>query len=316
MINILEEIITISKDNIGKRLDLIISQNLTDISRSQVQNLIEQNLITVNDKHAKKKYIVKLHDKIKISIPDPTPLEAKAENIYIEIVYEDDDLMVVNKPKGLVVHPAPGHPNGTLVNALLHATGNKLSGINGVLRPGIVHRIDKDTSGLLIVAKNDFAHRKLAVQIKNHKFRREYETVVHGIIKKTEGTLNYPIGRNIHDRKKMSVTYTNSKEAITHYKVINQFEKYAHLRLTLTTGRTHQIRVHMAYIGHPVAGDQRYGPKNTNTSLHGQCLHAKYIGFTHPRTERFLEFESDLPDYFKKFLSANDRSQMRNQTRK
>ncbi len=306
MIIILEKVITISEENVGKRLDLIISQNLTDISRSQVQNLIEQNLITVNDKHTKKKYIVKLHDKIKISIPDPVPLEAKAENIPIEIVYEDDDLMVVNKPKGLVVHPAPGHPSGTLVNALLHATGNKLSGINGVLRPGIVHRIDKDTSGLLIVAKNDFAHQKLAMQIKDHNFRREYEAVVHGTMKKTEDTLNYPIGRNTHDRKKMSVTYTNSKEAITHYKVITQFEKYAHLRLTLTTGRTHQIRVHMAYIGHPVAGDQVYGPKNINTSLHGQCLHAKYIGFTHPRTEKFLEFESDLPEYFKKFLLAKE----------
>lgn len=305
MINILEEI-NITEDKVGKRLDLIISQTLTNISRSQIQNLIEQNLITVNDKHTKKKYIVKFNDKIKILIPKPVPLKAKAEDIPIEIVYEDDDLMVVNKPKGLVVHPAPGHPSGTLVNALLHVTGNNLSGINGVLRPGIVHRIDKDTSGLLIVAKNDFAHQRLTSQIKKHNFRREYEAVVHGIMKNAEGTLNYPIGRNAYNRKKMSVTYTNSKEAITHYKVITQLKKYAHLRLILTTGRTHQIRVHMAYIGHPIAGDQVYGPKNTNSSLHGQCLHAKYIGFTHPRTAKFLEFESDLPDYFKNFLATKE----------
>lgn len=286
-----------------QRIDIIISTQINEITRSQTQDLITQGLVQVNGKKIKKNYIACENDEIKITIPDPKPLEAIAENIPIDIVYEDDDLLVVNKPKGMVVHPAPGHANGTLVNALLYKSEN-LSGINGVIRPGIVHRIDKDTSGLLIIAKNDFAHKELAKQIKEHSFSREYEAVVYGKMKSEADTINLPIGRNPKDRKKMAVTYTNSKEAITKYKVITQYSKFAHLRLTLTTGRTHQIRVHMSYIGHPVAGDEVYGPHNVIKSLHGQCLHAKYIGFTHPRTQKFIQFESELPSYFQHFLKT------------
>ncbi len=286
-----------------QRIDVIISTQINEITRSQTQDLITQGLVQVNGKKIKKNYIACENDEIKITIPDPKPLEAIAENIPIDIVYEDDDLLVVNKPKGMVVHPAPGHANGTLVNALLYKSEN-LSGINGVIRPGIVHRIDKDTSGLLIIAKNDFAHKELAKQIKEHSFSREYEAVVYGKMKSEADTINLPIGRNPKDRKKMAVTYTNSKEAITKYKVITQYSKFAHLRLTLTTGRTHQIRVHMSYIGHPVAGDEVYGPHNVIKSLHGQCLHAKYIGFTHPRTQKFIQFESELPSYFQHFLKT------------
>lgn len=286
-----------------QRIDIIISTQINEITRSQTQDLITQGLVQVNGKKIKKNYIACENDEIKITIPDPKPLEAIAENIPIDIVYEDDDLLVVNKPKGMVVHPAPGHANGTLVNALLYKSEN-LSGINGVIRPGIVHRIDKDTSGLLIIAKNDFAHKELAKQIKEHSFSREYEAVVYGKMKSEADTINLPIGRNPKDRKKMAVTYTNSKEAITKYKVITQYSKFAHLRLTLTTGRTHQIRVHMSYIGHPVAGDEVYGPHNVIKSLYGQCLHAKYIGFTHPRTQKFIQFESELPSYFQHFLKT------------
>lgn len=286
-----------------QRIDIIISTQINEITRSQTQDLITQGLVQVNGKKIKKNYIACENDEIKITIPDPKPLEAIAENIPIDIVYEDDDLLVVNKPKGMVVHPAPGHANGTLVNALLYKSEN-LSGINGVIRPGIVHRIDKDTSGLLIIAKNDFAHKELAKQIKEHSFSREYEAVVYGKMKSEADTINLPIGRNPKDRKKMAVTYTNSKEAITKYKVITQYSKFAHLRLTLTTGRTHQIRVHMSYIGHPVAGDEVYGPHNVIKSLHGQCLHAKYIGFIHPRTQKFIQFESELPSYFQHFLKT------------
>ena len=286
-----------------QRIDVIISTQINEITRSQTQDLITQGLVQVKGKKIKKNYIACENDEIKITIPDPKPLEAIAENIPIDIVYEDDDLLVVNKPKGMVVHPAPGHANGTLVNALLYKSEN-LSGINGVIRPGIVHRIDKDTSGLLIIAKNDFAHKELAKQIKEHSFSREYEAVVYGKMKSEADTINLPIGRNPKDRKKMAVTYTNSKEAITKYKVITQYSKFAHLRLTLTTGRTHQIRVHMSYIGHPVAGDEVYGPHNVIKSLHGQCLHAKYIGFIHPRTQKFIQFESELPSYFQHFLKT------------
>lgn len=303
MIKILIKTFTIDKSMKKQRIDVIISTQINEITRSQTQDLITQGLVQVNGKKIKKNYIACENDEIKITIPDPKPLEAIAENIPIDIVYEDDDLLVVNKPKGMVVHPAPGHANGTLVNALLYKSEN-LSGINGVIRPGIVHRIDKDTSGLLIIAKNDFAHKELAKQIKEHSFSREYEAVVYGKMKSEADTINLPIGRNPKDRKKMAVTYTNSKEAITKYKVITQYSKFAHLRLTLTTGRTHQIRVHMSYIGHPVAGDEVYGPHNVIKSLHGQCLHAKYIGFIHPRTQKFIQFESELPSYFQHFLKT------------
>lgn len=287
----------------GIRLDKFISVADVGLSRSAAVNLIENSGVTVNEKQADKKYRLSAGDVVVLQIPDPVPYEAKAENIPLDIVYEDDYLLVVNKPKGMVVHPAAGNYDGTLVNALLYHCGNSLSGINGVLRPGIVHRIDKDTSGLLIVAKNDFAHAHLAKQIKDHSFTREYEAVVFGDLKDDEGTVDAPIGRNPNDRKKMCVTTKNSKNAFTHYSVIRRYKGYTHIKCILETGRTHQIRVHMAYLGHPVAGDTVYGVKNEKVSFTGQCLHARKIGFIHPKTEEYLEFTSKLPDYFNDFLT-------------
>ena len=287
----------------GIRLDKFISVADVGLSRSAAVNLIENSGVTVNEKQVDKKYKLSDGDIVVLQIPDPVPYEAKAENIPLDIVYEDDYLLVVNKPKGMVVHPAAGNYDGTLVNALLYHCGDSLSGINGVLRPGIVHRIDKDTSGLLIVAKNDFAHAHLAKQIKDHSFTREYEAVVYGNLKDDEGMVDAPIGRNPNDRKKMCVTAKNSKNAVTHYSVIRRYKGYTHIKCILETGRTHQIRVHMAYLGHPVAGDTVYGVKNEKVSFVGQCLHARKIGFIHPKTEEYLEFSSQLPDYFTEFLT-------------
>ncbi len=286
----------------GVRIDSFIANSVTEITRSAVQKLIENGNVLVNAKVPAKNYKLRKDDRISITIPDPILPEAVPENIPLDIVYEDRDLLVVNKPKGMVVHPAAGHYSGTLVNALLYHCGESLSGINGVLRPGIVHRIDKDTSGLLIVAKNDFSHRLLAEQIKEHTFTRKYQAVVYGNFKTDEGTVNMPIGRHPTDRKRMTVTEKNSRNAVTHYKVINKYNSFTHLELTLETGRTHQIRVHMAHIGHPVAGDPVYGPKKVIASLNGQCLHAYYITFVHPRTGKTLTFSSELPDYFTNFL--------------
>ncbi len=287
----------------GVRIDKFICENLEDLTRSSVQKIIENGNVLVNGKSVNKNYKCKINDEIEITIPDAVPLDVKAENIPLNIVYEDADLLVVNKPKGMVVHPANGNYNSTLVNALLHHCKDSLSGINGVIRPGIVHRIDKDTSGLLIVAKNDASHLSLASQIKEHSFTRAYEAVLYGNIKEDEITVNQPIGRNPKDRKKMAVTLKNSKSAVTHFYVIKRFGDFTHVRCVLETGRTHQIRVHSAYIGHPVAGDEVYGPKKVITELHGQCLHAKQIGFVHPKTGEYMEFESELPDYFKSFLN-------------
>lgn len=287
----------------GIRLDKFISVADVGLSRSAAVNLIENSGVTVNEKQVDKKYRLSAGDVVILQIPDPVPYEAKAENIPLDIVYEDDYLLVVNKPKGMVVHPAAGNYDETLVNALLYHCGESLSGINGVLRPGIVHRIDKDTSGLLIVAKNDFAHAHLAKQIKDHSFTREYEAVVFGNLKNDEGTVDAPIGRNPNDRKKMCVTAKNSKNAVTHYSVIRRYKGYTHIKCILETGRTHQIRVHMAYLGHPVAGDVVYGVKNEKVPFTGQCLHARKIGFVHPKTEEYLEFTSQLPDYFNDFLT-------------
>lgn len=287
----------------GIRLDKFISVADVGLSRSAAVNLIENSGVTVNDNQVDKKYRLSAGDVVILQIPDPVPYEAKAENIPLDIVYEDDYLLVVNKPKGMVVHPAAGNYDGTLVNALLYHCGESLSGINGVLRPGIVHRIDKDTSGLLIVAKSDFAHAHLAKQIKDHSFTREYEAVVFGNLKNDEGTVDAPIGRNPNDRKKMCVTTKNSKNAVTHYSVIRRYKGYTHIKCILETGRTHQIRVHMAYLGHPVAGDSVYGVKNEKVPFTGQCLHARKIGFVHPKTEAYLEFTSQLPDYFNDFLT-------------
>lgn len=295
----------VSTEN-GVRLDKLLCENLDSFTRSAVQRLIEGGNVTVNDVIVAKNYKCKVGDNVEIFVPDAKPLEATAQNIALDIVYEDNDLLVVNKPKGMVVHPANGNPDGTLVNALLYHCGESLSGINGVIRPGIVHRIDKDTSGLLIVAKSDKAHIGLAEQIKEHSFSRAYETVVYGNIKEDKFTVCQPIGRDSRDRKKMAVTPKNSKKAVTHFEVIKRYGEFTHLRCTLETGRTHQIRVHCAYIGHPVAGDSVYGPKKVIERLHGQCLHAKHIGFVHPITNEYMEFESELPEYFVSFLNYLD----------
>lgn len=291
----------ITSENQGLRIDKFLSENTNDISRSSIVNMIEDGNLIVNGKKQSKKYKVKTSDAIVFTVPDPVEYSVEAEDMNLDIVYEDDDLLVVNKDKGVVVHPAPGNYTGTLVNGLMYHCKDSLSGINGVLRPGIVHRIDKNTSGLLIVAKNDFAHSSLAEQIKEHSFKREYQTIVYGNVKEN-GSVDAPIGRSKKDRKKMCVTYENSKEAITHYEVINSYGEFTHLKCILETGRTHQIRVHMASIGHPVAGDDVYGPKKLITKLKGQCLHAKVIGFVHPRSGEYMEFDSVLPEYFEKFL--------------
>lgn len=284
----------------GERLDKWLAEQKIELTRSAIQKLISEGEIKVNDKLVPKNYVLKKDDDVSVNIPEPKELDVKAQDLPIEIVYQDEDLLVVNKPKGMVVHPAAGNYEGTLVNALLHHCKGQLSGINGIVRPGIVHRIDKNTSGLLIVAKNDKAHLKLAEQIKAHTFTREYEAVVCGRMKNESGTINAPIGRHPVDRKKMCVTDKNSKDAVTHYFVIENFEAYSHLRLKLETGRTHQIRVHMAYIGHPVLGDDVYG--KPFKGIEGQCLHAKKIGFVHPATGEYLEFDSELPLYFKNIL--------------
>ena len=292
----------VKDDEAGKRIDSYLSNKDDEISRVAVQRLIKNDKILVNGKKQKASYKPEEGDVISIEIPEAKDVELKAQDIPVPVVYEDNDIIVVNKPKGMVVHPAAGNYDGTLVNALLYHCGDSLSGINGVLRPGIVHRIDKDTSGLLIVAKNDFSHRSLAEQIKEHSFTREYESIVFGNLKNDEGTVDAPIGRNPKDRKKMCVIEKNSKNAVTHYSVITRYKGYTHIKCKLETGRTHQIRVHMAYIGHPVSGDKVYGVKNEKVDFEGQCLHARKIGFIHPKTNEYIEFTSELPDYFKKYL--------------
>lgn len=288
----------------GERIDKAICFYNSDFTRSAVQKLIEKGAVKVNSLVITKNYKIRAGDKISVVVPDSAELEIAAENIPLDIRYEDGDLLVVNKPKDMVVHPAAGNYSGTLVNALLYHCKDSLSGINGVIRPGIVHRIDKDTSGLLIVAKNDFAHISLSEQIKAHSFSREYQTVVYGGFKVDGGTVEAPVGRHPADRKKMTVTEKNSKYAVTHYNVISRYRDFTHLGVKLETGRTHQIRVHMAYIGHPVAGDPVYGPKKVITSLGGQCLHAGLIGFRHPRSGKYIEIQSELPAYFTNFLRS------------
>lgn len=297
-----ELLIEVPQEFHGERIDKFLSVLVSDCSRNSIQKLIEQGNVTINGIAVNKKYKVNTDDEIMLVTGELKPLDAEPENIPLDIVYEDDDLLVVNKPRGMVVHPAPGNYTGTLVNALLYHCKDSLSGINGVLRPGIVHRIDKDTSGLLIVAKNDKAHIGLAEQIKEHSFTREYNAVICGHLKEQEGTVNAPIGRNPKDRKKMCVTMQNSKNAVTHYSVIEEYNGYSHISLKLETGRTHQIRVHMAHLGHPVAGDLVYGHDKKSAELNGQCLHAIKIGFVHPIKNEYMEFSSDLPDYFKSFI--------------
>ncbi len=292
----------------GVRLDVYTASCL-DATRSFAARLIENECVTVNGAKASKNTKLKCGDRIEINEPEPEEYEVKAQNIPLNIVYEDNDLLVVNKPKGMVVHPAAGNPDNTLVNAIMYHCGESLSGINGVMRPGIVHRIDKNTSGLLMIAKNDAAHNGLALQIKEHSFTREYEAVVYGNLKADSGTINAPIGRHPVKRKQMAVTEKGSKDAITHYEVVERFSNFTHLKLRLETGRTHQIRVHMSYIGHAVAGDEVYGPKNVIKKLEGQCLHAKKVGFIHPVTRKYMEFDSELPDYFKAFLKEISKNQ-------
>lgn len=289
------------KDN-NKRIDKVISEYRTEISRSFIQKLLNDGHIKVNFKIVNKSYKVKTGDKVFVSSVTPRKLEAVAQNIPLDIRYEDNHLLVVNKPKGMVVHPAPGNYDNTLVNALLYHCKDTLSGIGGVLRPGIVHRIDKNTSGLLIVAKNDLSHIYLSQQISDHSFDREYRTVVYGKFKEKEGTVEAPIGRNPNNRTQMCVTMQNSKNAVTHYEVLEEFDKFSYIKCKLETGRTHQIRVHMKHIGHPVAGDDVYGPSPVIKELGGQCLHAALIGFDHPFTNEHIEITSELPDYFENFL--------------
>ena len=284
------------------RIDKLIADAEESLTRSAAQKLIAEGHVLLNGVCAQKSAVPKPGDVLVVEIPDPEPIAAKPENIPLEILYEDDDLLVVNKPKGMVVHPAAGNYDGTLVNALPYHCGDSLSGINGEIRPGIVHRIDKDTSGLLIVAKNDAAHQALAKQIQAHSFTRIYEAVVYGNLKENEGTVDAPIGRHPVKRKMMAVEPKHGRPAVTHYTVIRRYRGFTHIRLRLETGRTHQIRVHMAYLGHPIAGDPVYGPKKVITALAGQCLHARVIGFVHPRDGRYLEFESPLPDSFLRFL--------------
>lgn len=290
----------VSDETAGLRIDKWLSENIDELSRASVQKLLKEGNILINSGAVSKNYKLRKNDVIDINIPDPVILDVLPQDIPIDIVYEDDDLLVVNKPKGMVVHPAAGNYDNTLVNALLYHCKGRLSGINGVIRPGIVHRIDKYTSGLLIAAKNDNAHKHLAEQIKNHSFTREYYGIVCGRIKEHENTVNAPIGRHKYDRKKMTVTDKNSKNAVTHYKVLKEFEKYTLLKFRLETGRTHQIRVHMSYIGHPILGDDVYG--KPFKGIDGQCLHAKKIGFIHPSTGEYMEFDSELPEYFEKVL--------------
>lgn len=296
----MNKIETVCETDGETRID-VFAAGAAGVTRSRAAALVSEGLVSVNGKTVSKSCKVKKGDTVSITVSDPKEYDIVPENIPLDIVYEDEDLLVVNKPKGMVVHPAAGNYSGTLVNALMFHCGSSLSGINGVMRPGIVHRIDKNTSGLLMVAKNDLAHTGLAAQIKAHSFMREYEAVVYGNIKDEEGTVNAPIGRHPIKRKQMAVV-NGGREAVTHYRVIERFDGFTHIGVRLETGRTHQIRVHMAYIGHPVAGDEVYGPKKVITELGGQCLHAKKIGFIHPRTGEYMEFDSPLPDYFKKFL--------------
>lgn len=285
-----------------KRIDVFVSQN-TDFSRNSVQILLEEEKITVNDKKVSKSYKMKVGDCLAIIIEQAKDVGIIAEDIPLDIYYEDDDLLVVNKPKGMVVHPANGNENGTLVNALMYHCRDSLSGINGEIRPGIVHRIDKDTSGLLVVAKNDIAHEHLAQQFKEHSINRIYYAIVYGNVKEDSGDVEAPIGRHKTDRKKFCITQTNSKYAFTHYDVIDKLKGFTLIKCKLKTGRTHQIRVHMQSIGHPLAGDPVYGPKNCITELKGQALHAGVLGFIHPSTGEYIEFSSPWPSEFEKFYN-------------
>ena len=287
------------------RCDVCIAEKLPEITRSYVRKLFDEERITVNKKTVRPAFKVKPGDEVCVNLPEPKELSAKEENIPLDIVYEDDDIIIVNKPKGMVVHPAPGHAAGTLVNALMYHFGKEgLSSINGEFRPGIVHRIDMNTTGILVVCKNDKAHKSLSEQLKVHSITRKYYAIVCNNISEDEGTVNLPIGRHPKDRKKMAINYKNGRDAVTHYKVLERLgnNKYAFIECQLETGRTHQIRVHMASIHHPILGDDVYGPANCPFKLTGQTLHAGVLGFIHPTTGEYVEFKSELPEYFNKLL--------------
>lgn len=290
----------VESNDAGKRIDVFLSEKIKDMSRSRIQKLIEDNKIKVNLKEIKSNYKIKNGDEITVEVPEPVMLQIEAEDIDIEILYEDDDIVVVNKPQGMVVHPAAGNYSGTLVNALLKKC-KTLSSINGVIRPGIVHRIDKDTSGVLVVAKNDFAHQHLAEQIKEHSVKRIYMALTEGVIKQDTGTIDKPIGRHPIYRKKMAIV-ENGKRAVTHFKVLERYKENTLIEARLETGRTHQIRVHMASIGHPLVGDPVYGFKKQKFNLKGQALHAMVLGFIHPRSGEYMEFSSPLPNYFQNLI--------------
>ena len=296
----------VDKDNVSKRLDIYLSENIKDVTRSYIKTLIDDNKVLVNNKSQKSGYKIKLNDSIDVTLEEKKNEDIVAQDIPLEILYEDDDIIIVNKPKGMVVHPANGNYTGTMVNSLMHSHQGKLSSINGVIRPGIVHRIDKDTSGILKKKKNDNAHKKLAAQFKVHSIKRKYIALVKGIIKEDSLTIDMPIGRSIKDRKKMAVTNKNSRSAVTHIAILKRFysSNVTLVEAQLETGRTHQIRVHMAYIHHPLVGDEIYGKKDNKFKVQGQMLHAKYLGFVHPSTGKFVEFEKDVPEYFKEILKS------------
>ena len=294
---------TLFADIPGERLDAFLARSVPDLSRSAAQKLIVDGLVTRNGKPGKKNDKLNVGDAVSYEIPEPKAVDIAPKEMPLDIVYEDDCLLVINKPKGLVVHPAAGHQDDTLVNGLLYALGDDLSGINGALRPGIVHRIDKDTSGLLAVAKNDLAHTMLASQLKDHSMARTYEAIVCGVLKEDSGTVDAPIGRHPSDRKKMCVTQRNSKPAVTHWEVVRRYRGYTHIRCKLETGRTHQIRVHMAYIGHPILGDTVYGHKKPELGQSSQCLHAGVLCFAHPKDGHPVMVFAELPQYFKDVLN-------------
>lgn len=286
----------------GTRIDLFLTEHMEGQSRSYLQKLLKDGAVFVGDKVSKSNYKVRTGDQICLKLPDPVSLEVEARPMDLDILYEDDDVILINKPKGMVVHPAAGHTDDTLVNGLMHHCQGNLSGINGVLRPGIVHRIDKDTTGVIVVCKNDMAHNSLAEQLKVHSITRRYRAVVHGHIKATEGVVNAPIGRNEKDRLKQAINEKNGKPAVTHYRVLEQFKNYTYIECELETGRTHQIRVHMSSLGHPLVGDELYGPAKCPFPLEGQTLHAMVLGFEHPSTGKYVEFTAPLPEYFEKLL--------------
>lgn len=291
----------------GERIDAFVARNIPDLTRSAVQKLLEKGSVLSGGKALRKNDRTVLGQELEVLLPDPEPVDILPQNIPLDVVYEDEDVIVVNKPVGLVVHPAPGHPDGTLVNALLYHCGTSLSGINGELRPGIVHRIDRDTSGLIIAAKNDAAHLALAAQLQDHSLARTYEAVAVGNLKEDSGTIDAPIGRHPVDRKKMAIDWKNGRPAVTHWSVLGRYPGYTHVQCRLETGRTHQIRVHMASTGHPLLGDVVYGSKKPWPGLAGQCLHARKLKFVHPSTGQLVEVECPLPDWFEKVLKQIDK---------